>query len=180
MKSKKLFKTLIAAVVTCLAMFSIPLFAQENLKLSDAEVASVAVLANQLHIDYAAIAKQKTKSEDVLRFAKKMAGDHKAARAEIVALVHKIKVAPRDNAVSKKIWEDAIRTKIMLRSKSDEAFNKAYIDNEIKYHKTIIDTIENILIPQAENRELHALLQNIVPPLRSHLADAKEIQNKIS
>ncbi len=61
MKSKKLFKTLIAAVVTCLAMFSIPLFAQENFKLSDAEVASVAVLANQLHIDYAAIANKKQK-----------------------------------------------------------------------------------------------------------------------
>ncbi len=78
MKSKNVFKTLIAAAVVCLAMFSIPLFAQENLKLSDAEVASVAVLGNQLHIDYAAIAKQKTKNKDVLKFAKKIAGDHKA------------------------------------------------------------------------------------------------------
>ena len=162
MKSKILFKTLIAAVVACLAMFSIALFAQEHSKLSDAEVASVAVLANQLHIDYAAIAKQKTKNSDVLRFAKKMAGDHKAARARVVALVHKIKVAPKDNVVSQKLWEDDIQAKMILRSKSGDDFNKAYIDNEVAYNKTIINSIENTLIPQADNQELHALLQNIV------------------
>ncbi len=48
MKSENLFKTFIAAVVAYLAMFSIPLFALENLKLSAAEVASVAVLAISL------------------------------------------------------------------------------------------------------------------------------------
>lgn len=180
MKSKNVFKTLIAAAVVCLAMFSIPLFAQENLKLSDAEVASVAVLANQLHIDYAAIAKQKTKNDDVLKFAKKMAGDHKAARARIVALVHKIKIAPKDNVVSQKLWEDAIQTKIMLRSKSGDAFNKAYIDTEVEYNKTIINTIENTLIPQADNQELHAMLQNIVPALKTHLKYAIGVQNRIS
>ncbi len=178
MKNKKLSKILLG--VACLVMFSIALFAQEHSKLSDAEVASVTVLANQLYIDYAGIAKQKTKNADILKFAKKMAGDHKVARARVVALVHKIKVAPRDNAVSQKLWEDAIQTKIMLRSKSGEAFNKAYIDNEVAYNKTIINTIENTLIPQADNQELHALLQNIVPALKAHLKYAIEVQNGLS
>ena len=50
--------------------------AQDNPKLSDAEVASVAVVANQIDIAYADIAKEKSKDAEILKFAETMANNH--------------------------------------------------------------------------------------------------------
>lgn len=72
MKSNRPFKVLVASAIVFLIIFSIPVFAHENPKLYNAEVASVMVLANQLYIEYAAIAQQKTKNVDILTFAKKL------------------------------------------------------------------------------------------------------------
>ena len=42
----------------------------------------------------------------------------------------------------------------MLESKSGDAFNKAYVDNEVAYHKAVIDAVEGLLIPETDNAEL--------------------------
>ncbi|HWJ29280.1 MAG TPA: DUF4142 domain-containing protein, partial [Flavisolibacter sp.] len=136
--------------------------AQTKTKLSDAEVAFVAVTANQIDISYAEIAKQRSNDPDVIKFAQTMERDHKAVVAQAVALAKKLGVTPKDNAVSRKLLADAEKTKKTLRSKSAKAFNKAYIDNEVAYHKAVIAAVEGLLIPETENGELKQLLQTVV------------------
>jgi len=148
----------------------------QTTKLSDPEVASVAVTANQIDINYAEIAKVKSKNAEVLRFAETMITDHKAIIAQAVALVTKLKVTPKDNAVSQKLSSDAEKTKKSLLKKSGKAFDKAYIDNEVSYHKAVIAAVEGVLIPSATNPELKALLQKVVPALKTHLAHAEMVQ----
>lgn len=163
-------------------LLSMPATAQENPKLSDPEVASVAVVANQIDISYAEIAMKKSKDEKVLKFAETMARDHKAVIEQAAALAKKLGVTPKDNAVSQKLLADAEKTKKTLLSKSGNAFNKAYIDNEVAYHKAVIGAIEGLLIPETDNAELKELLQNVIPALKAHLEHAemvqKEYQNK--
>jgi putative membrane protein len=162
----------------CLSMFfsMTTAFGQENPKLSDAEVASVAVVANQIDIAYAAVAKEKSKNAEVLKFAETMTNDHNAVLGQAGALVKKLGVSPKDNDVSKKLLADAEKTKKELRSKSEKDFNKAYVDNEVAYHKAVIGAVEGLLIPETENAELKTLLQNIVPALKAHLAHAEMLQ----
>lgn len=152
----------------------------QNPQLSDEEVASVAVIANQIDINYAAIATEKSKNQEILKFAATMASDHKAVIEQAAALVKKLGVTPKENAVGKKLLDDAEKTKKILRSKSGKAFDKAYIDNEVGYHQAVIDAVNNLLIPETENSELKDLLQNVVPALRAHLDHAKMVQSKIS
>ena len=128
-------------------------FAQDTPKLSDAEVASIAVVANQIDIAYADIAKEKSKDAEILKFAETMASDHNAVIKQAAALVKKLGVTPKDNDVSKKLLADAETTKKALRTKSGKEFNKAYIDNEVGYHKAVIDAVKNVLIPDTENQE---------------------------
>lgn len=163
-------------VVASSGFFLSSAIAQDNSKLSDAEVASVAVVANQIDINYAVIAKQKSKDADVIKFAETMERDHKAVIAQAAALVKKLGVTPKDNAVSKKLLSDAEKTKKTLRAKSGKAFNKAYIDNEVTYHKAVIGAVETLLIPETENAELKELLQNVVPALKAHLMHAEMLQ----
>lgn len=150
--------------------------AQENPRLSDPEVAHVAVVANQIDIAYAVIAKEKSKDADILKFAETMTNDHNAVITQASALVKKLNVTPKENSVSQKLLADAEVTKKSLRGKSGKEFNKAYIDNEVTYHKAVIEAVEGLLIPEADNGELKALLQNIVPALKTHLEHAEMVQ----
>lgn len=152
------------------------LLAQEKPKLSDAEVAFIAVTANQIDIAYADIAKQKSKDPEVLKFAETMQRDHKGVIDQAVALAKKLGVNPLDNSVSKKLVTDSEATKKDLLSRSGKSFDKAYIDNEVGYHKAVIQAVEDLLIPETENGELKQLLSNVLPALKAHLMHAEMMQ----
>ena len=149
-------------------------------KLTDPEIASVAVTADQIDIDYAAIAKTKSKNKKVLEFAATMAKDHGSVNAKAVALAKKLGVTPQDNATTQSLLSQAATTKEMLNSKSGADFDKAYIDNEVAYHKAAIGVVENTLIPDATNPELKSLLESALPIFKGHLEHAEKIQAEIS
>ncbi len=179
MKMSKTIQALAAGTIVFSLLTATPALAQQNPKLSDPEVASVAVVANQIDISYAEIAKKKTKDADVLKFAETMINDHKAVIGQAVALAKKLGVTPKDNAVSQKLLADAEKTKKSLLAKSGKAFNKAYVDNEVAYHKAVIEAVEGLLIPETENQELKELLQNVVPALKAHLGHAEMLQKSL-
>jgi len=172
---KSIKKLIQRSAVVLMAVLSTSAFAQEP-KLTDPEIASVAVTANQIDIDYATLAKTKSTNAEVLRFAETMTNDHKAVIAQAVALVTKLKVSPKDNAVSQKLLSDAAVTRKELSAKSGRSFDKAYIDNEVAYHKAVIAAVDGLLIPQSQNAELKDLLQKVVPALRTHLSHAEMVQ----
>lgn len=177
----KTFKksVLLTGLVIFLVSFLAPTFAQEIPKLSDAEIASVAVVANQNDINFANIALKKSKDPQVIEFAKTMITDHQSVINMAVALVTKLKVTPKDNAVSKQYLANAKTTMNMLNSKSGKAFDKAYVDNEVTYHKAVIAAVNTVLIPQAKNAELKALLEKVVPILNTHLKHAEMLQSQL-
>ena len=61
LKMKRIFSLMIVALI------SVPSFGQET-RLLDTEVASVAVVANQIDIDYAQIALEKSENKEILDF----------------------------------------------------------------------------------------------------------------
>lgn len=148
--------------------------------LTDPEIASIAVTANQIDIDYAKIAMDKSKTKSVLDFAKTMAKDHQSVIDQAVALVTKLGVTPQDNPTTQSLLSGANETKAMLNSKSGADFDKAYVDNEVAYHKAAIDIVENKLIPSSSNAELKALLQSAVPIFKEHLAHAEMVQKDLN
>lgn len=180
MRTLKIFN----AFATCLAfgfiMLSIPAVGQNNPTLSDAEVASVAVIANQIDIDQAHLAKKKSKNKEVLEFAETMIRDHKAVIQQASDLVQKLGVTPKENAVGKQLQADAEKTSKKLHAMSGKAFDKAYVDNEVAYHKAVISAVEGLLIPETENAELKSLLEGIVPALNAHLEHAQMLQKQLT
>ena len=167
----------ILSVAALLICWSLPSFAQTSF--TDPEVASVAVAANQIDIEYAGIAKKKSKNTEILNFAEAMTKDHNAVIAQASDLVKKLNVTPKDNAVSQKLNNEAEQTRKMLNAKSGSEFDKAYIDNEVAYHKAVIDAVKNLLIPETENQQLKDLLTSILPALDTHLQHAEMVQKKI-
>lgn len=151
--------------------------AQSNL--SDPEVAAVAVAANQIDIKNGELAKTKSKNSDVINFAETMIRDHNAVLSQASDLVKKLNVMPKQNSLSEKLNSDADATRKSLGSKSGAAFDKAYVDNEVAYHKAVIDAVKNVLIPDTDNDELKQLLTGILPALNTHLEHAQMLQKKM-
>jgi putative membrane protein len=180
MALNKNIRKLIPAALTCSLVFSVPAIAQDKPRLSDAEVAYVAVVANQIDISYAEIAKEKSKDPEVIKFAETMERDHKAVIAKAAALAKRLGVTPKENAVSQSLLNNAEKTKKTLRGQSSLAFDRTYIDNEVAYHKAVIEAVEGLLIPETENAELKQLLQNVVPALKAHLMHAEMLQKTYS
>lgn len=177
MKPKR--RNTLTLVCLLLLTTSIMTFGQEAPKLIDTEIASVAVVANQIDIDYAKVALKRSKNKDILDFANRMIEDHNAVIQQAVALVEKLGVNPKDNAVSQSLLKQSKKTINTLKEVSKKDFDKAYIDNEVSYHKAVIDAVNDLLIPEANNTELKGLLEAVVPALEAHLEHAKMTQAKI-
>ena len=143
---------------------------------SDAQIASIVVVANQVDIDAGHLAESKASATDVKSFAKQMITDHTGVNKQAAALVTKLGVTPQDNPTSqslKKGGEDNMKS---LKSLKGAAFDKAYIDHEVAYHQQVLDAIDKTLIPSAQNAELKALLVAVRPAFVGHLEHAKQIQ----
>lgn len=146
--------------------------------LTDAQIASIAVTANQADINYAKIAEQKATNPEVKKFAQMMVADHQSVIDQAVALVTKLKVTPdNNNDTTKSLMDGEATTKSKLEAAPKGAeFDKAYVDNEVAYHTAVIDVVDNTLIPNAKNPELKKLLESASPVFKQHLEHAKKVQ----
>ena len=172
-----MFYTKMLTVVSAVLMTSL-VFAQSP-KLSDADIAHIGVTANQIDIDYAAIAKKKSTNPEVVSFADLMSKDHSAVIDQAVALVTKLGVTPTDNDVSKSLSAGAKAERNELSKLKGASFDKAYLQNEVAYHKAVLETLKTTLIPGAKNAELKEFLEALVAPFEGHLSHAEMALNKI-
>jgi putative membrane protein len=148
-------------------------------KLSDPEVAHVAVTANSIDIDLAKLAQSRTGNPDVKQFATTMITDHSAVNAQATALATKLGVTPKDNAVSQSLLKGAAEARAAIEPLKGKAFDKAYSDREVAYHEAVIDALDKVLVPNTSNAELKKLLVDVRPAFEAHLAHAKKLQGAL-
>lgn len=147
---------------------------------TDPEIAHIAVTANQIDIDAGKSALARTRNPQVKEFAQRMIDDHTSVINQATELVQKLNVKPKDNATSRSLKSEATKTRATLGKKSGPNFDKAYIDNEVAYHQAVIDTVDKVLVPNAQNKELKTFLENVRPALVAHLDHAKKLQSDLA
>jgi putative membrane protein len=168
----------IAGVLAALLLTAGIASAQGGAKPTDPQIAHIAYTAGQIDVEAAQQALQKSKNKDIRTFAQEMARDHTAVNKKALALVKKLKVTPEDNPTSQALVKQAAAKRAELAKLSGAAFDKAYIDNEVAYHKTVNGALENTLIPAASNPELKELLQTGLKIFQGHQQHAEQIAAK--
>src|SRR5262245_55229726 len=126
----------IAALAALFIISAAPL-GQAADKPSDPQIAHIAYTAGVIDIEAAKQAIAKSKNKDVVAFAKDMVRDHEEVNKQALALVTKLNVTPEDNATSKSLAKDASATRKKLAKLKGAAFDKAYVANEVAYHKQV-------------------------------------------
>jgi putative membrane protein len=153
-------------------------FAQAGAKPTDPQIAHIAYTAGQLDIDAAKQALSKSKNKTVRAFAEDMVRDHTAVNKQALDLVKKLKVTPEDNDTSRALTKQAASKRVELAKLKSAAFDKAYVANEVAYHKTVNDALEMTLIPSANNAELKSLLQTGLKVFQGHLQHAESVASE--
>jgi putative membrane protein len=77
------------------------------------------------------------------------------------------------------LTKDADATRAKLAHLRGAKFDRAYIDNEVVYHKTVNGALESTLIPSAKNAELKSLLQTGLTLFREHQAHAEQVAKEV-
>ncbi len=144
---------------------------------SDPQIAAIVVTANSVDIAAGKAAKAKTHNAEVKKFAQQMITDHTAVNKSATELVTKLKVTPEDNDTSRSLQKGGDENLEKLKGLKGAAFDKAYVDNEVTYHQTVLDAIDKTLLPSAQNPELKALITKVRPAIAAHLEHAKHIQS---
>lgn len=158
-----------------MALVAMPTFAQSETP-SDAEIAAIVVAANQVDINAGKLAEKQASSAEVKAFGERMVTDHSAVNEQATALVTKLNVEPKENDLSKSLKADGAKTLDKLRQLKGAEFDKAYIDNEVKYHQAVLGVIDKTLLPNAQNEDLKALITKVRPAIEAHLEHAQQLQ----
>jgi putative membrane protein len=141
--------------------------------LSDAQIAHIAFTAGQIDIDAGKLALSKSKNPMIIDFANNMVKDHQAVNDQATALLKKLNVTPQDNDTSKALSTAAAAKAKELSALNGDAFDKAYIANEVAYHQTVNGALQMTLIPGAQNADLKSLLTTGLKIFQGHQQHAE-------
>jgi putative membrane protein len=146
---------------------------------SDPQIAAIVVTANQVDIDAGQLATSNAQSNEVKTFAQLMVTDHSGVNQSAVALVTRLKVTPESNATSESLKAGGDANLARLEKLRGADFDLAYVDHEVDYHQAVLEAIDKVLIPSAQNAELKALLVKVRPAFLAHLEHARHLQSRL-
>lgn len=66
-----------------------------------------------------------------------------------------------------------------LKMLSGAAFDRAYVENEVAYHRTVNEALRKELIPSAHNGELKSLLETGLTLFQEHQAHAEHLARMV-
>jgi putative membrane protein len=147
---------------------------------TDAEIAHVVVTSNDLDIETAKLAKRRTENPAVLSFAERMITDHTTMNDKAKDLAAQLDLTPTDNPTSQQMKRDHDAMAAILKDLEGGAFDKAYVDSQVTFHANVLDQVDRVLLPNAKDAELKALLEGARPVVAAHLEHARQIQKQLS
>ena len=147
--------------------------------LSDAEIAAIVVAANSIDVGYGEIARARATDERVRQFAETMIRDHTAVNESAGELVSRLGLTPQPSDVSRSLEAAAADTREVLLNATGAEFDRAYVANEVAFHRTVLEALDSLLIPNAANAELKETLVGVRPAFEGHLRHAESLQQSL-
>ena len=164
----------LSAAIAALSLLGSAALAQ-GAKPTDPQIAHIAYTAGVIDVAAARQAIAKSSSKNVKAFAEDMVRDHEAVNKLALDLVTKLKVTPEDNDTSKTLSKQAADKLAELARLKGADYDKAYVANEVAYHKAVNGALETLLIPSASNAELKSLLQTGLKIFQGHQQHAEHV-----
>jgi putative membrane protein len=171
----------IMRLATAVLVAALPLatFAQGGQgKLDDAAIVGIFDAANSWDIGTGTLASTKATRQDVKEFGAMLARDHKSVQQQGRDLAGKLGVKPAPVPAGFALRKDYDDTMKKLGTLSGAAFDKAFLEHEVAYHKAVIDAVTNQFLPVIQNAELKAFVLKVAPAFDAHMKAAENLLRK--
>jgi putative membrane protein len=142
--------------------------------LDDPTIVAIFDAANTWDIETATIGEKKATTKEIRDLAAMFVRDHKNVRQQGRDLAKKLNVTPTP---PKDFPLAAAHTDAMkqLNSTSGKAFDHAFLENEVAFHKAVIDAMTTSLLPATQNAEVKALEVKVAPAFQAHMLAAQRL-----
>ena len=146
--------------------------------IDDAAIVGIFDIANTWDIATGSLAAKKASSQEVKDFGAMLARDHKVVQDSGRALAAKLKVTPTPVPADfpLKVAHEAGMRK--LQGLSGPAFDKAFLEHEVAYHKAVLDALNTTLVPALKSAEVKALVLKVAPAFAAHQLAAETLLKK--
>ena len=146
---------------------------------TDPQIAAIVVAANNADIEGGRLAAAKSTNPQVKEFAERMITDHEGVNKAATELVTRLGVTPEETDASRQQTQSGEQVRTRLQGLSGAEFDRAYIANEVTYHQGLLDAIDQLLLPSAQNADLKFLLEQTRPAVVAHLQHAQQLQTSL-
>jgi putative membrane protein len=172
-------KAIITALTLFLTFSIAPAFAGDKAAdKADRQILGILVAVNKNEIAAADYIKSHKVDADVKKYAQLMIKDHTANLHETMAFSHKIG-SPLPSDDSKALQKDGKETLASLKKLKGKDLEKTYIDDMVKGHEAVLQTIDDNLLKNVSNEKLKKQIEATREHVDHHLEAAKEIQGKL-
>jgi putative membrane protein len=150
-----------------------------RIALDDATIVAIYDAANTADIETGQLGATKATSQQIRDFGAMLVKAHNGARQQGRDLAKKLGVKPTPPANDPSAAQHAAAMK-QLRSLSGTAFDRAFLEHEIAYHKAVIAAVQGTLLPAIQNAELKAMVTNVAPVFVQHQQAAEQLLARMS
>src|SRR5215208_2966316 len=167
--------TVAASLALTAARWSAPVAVAD---LDDPTIVAIFDAANTADIETGQLAAERGRSKEVRDFGAMLVRDHKTVRQQGRDLAKKLGVTPTPPAddAGAKAHAQAMAT---LRSKRGADFDRAFLQHEAAFHKSVIDAVTSTLLPAIKNEEVKALVVKVAPAFQAHMLAAQNLEQQL-
>jgi len=146
----------------------------DDKKFSDSHFVDHAYTAGQNEVIMNRMALERSRNEDVRKFAQKMIEDHGKANQELTLIVSELKIAVPDKPLPEQ--EKDLKH---LTSNEIKDFDKEFMDHMVMDHEKAVKLFEQGS-KDLKNDKLKSFASKTLPTIKEHLKLAKETRDKVA
>lgn len=147
--------------------------------LDDPTVIAIFDGANTADIETGLLAAERGWSKEVRDFGNMLTRDHKQVRQQGRDLANELGVTPTPPKDDQGAKDHAV-VMTRLRALHGPAFDEAFLQHEIAFHKAVIDAVKSTLLPAIQNAELKKLVVQVAPAFEAHMIAAQNLEKRLA
>jgi putative membrane protein len=148
-------------------------------QLDDPTIVAIFDAANTADIETGTLAAERGHSKEVRDFGAMLVRDHVQVRQLGRDLAQKLRVTPTPPAEDPAAAAHA-QAMASLRSKTGAEFDRAFLQHEAAFHKSVIEAVQTTLLPAIKNDELRALVEKVAPAFQAHMLAAQNLERQLA
>lgn len=147
--------------------------------LSDGEILAIYNQVNGFDIETGQLGSQRARHPALRALAAQVARDHSQVRDKANEVAKRNGIEARLPAAREQATREHNATLRRLRQLSGAAFDRAYLQHEIAFHRAAIAAVKQQLLPAVSNPELANFMHSVLPGFEAHLQHTEALAKQL-